>query len=331
MTTIIIYGIITLINLGVFMEYTNISKSNNKRDVCLNCKRKNQKYFLSMLERKIKKGKCSYFNKKSWGYDFSIVDKIKEQNYEAWFSRIDDDLSNKLESLYEMANSDEFKEKYENNKKSIHYKRREIIYNNFFCKGLNSIFSNVDVSLKSLFFVMLLGTAVTNIMSVISGNPALFLTQNLHRLNIYFGTATIGALVYALVPSFRAVTRSIKDIRKLNKEQEKSIIEEKGNTKEKTLENTFSKEKTKNIDKEENIFVDKTKDIVQEHSKVISFLEKQYKDLENEKRLLLMNNASDDEIAEIDEKIKAVLIKYNCILGNDNNLTTEGPVRKLTK
>ena len=137
--------------------------------------------------------------------------------------------------------------------------------------------------------------------------------------------------MYALVPSFRAVTRSIKDIRKLNKEQEKSIIEEKGNTKEKTLENTFSKEKTKNIDKEENIFVDKTKDIVQEHSKVISFLEKQYKDLENEKRLLLMNNASDDEIAEIDEKIKAVLIKYNCILGNDNNLTTEGPVRKLTK
>ena len=218
--------------------------------------------------------------------------------------------------------------RYKRKWKEIHTKPKYIF--------LRNLYESDDTIIGRLSFALPIGWLLSTsamlvggiIFGTIVGNP-------LMHLPVLF-TGAIGAVKILAVPYLasklfllgRTIVKSIKEIndRKNKRYEEKEIIKNRTEIKEKEAE----KEKVKEITESKN----DTKKYVSirnvEESKTISYLKERYNELSKERNKLIRNNGSKDRIEELTNEMKAILYRYNSMTNREDKTNTyDGPVPKL--
>lgn len=315
----------------------NYVQYKNEKSVYVNGKRVNFERFISDLEKKIRKGRCSSFNVTGKGYSYQLLDTdYAYSDYEVEiYKNLESDLNAEMNRLCWLANSEVMKKRYAKFKKDIYTKPKHIIFRNFI-EHISDPFGLMLFIVPTGYIVSLtLAFAAITAIGSLMGNSVLFWAGFFKVVGVLNYPAAIATTLSALYTLFGTGVMSLKEMidndnypydeREKKKEQIK-----KEQVKEKTKKNEVTKVQGDN----KNKVVSKKYVPVQtkEHTAVVSYLGQKYRELEAKRNKLIISGASREQIEDVTNEMNAIVYKVNSMMGLDNSVhTSNGPVRKLNK
>lgn len=317
----------------------NYVQYKNEKSVYVNGKSVNFERFISDLEKKIRKGRCSSFNVIDKGYSYQLLGTDSFYAYSDYeveiYKNLESDLNAEMNRLCLLANSEVMKKRYAKFKKDIYTKPKHIIFRNFM--------ENISEPLGMMAFILpvcytaslILAFASITAIGSLMGNSVLFWPGFFKVVGVLnypvITTMTLSAL-YTLIKT------SVMSLKEMNdndnypyeeREKKKDQIK-KEQVKEKTKKNEVTK--TQGINKNKTGSIKYVPVQTKEHSAVISYLGQKYRDLEAKRNKLIISGASKEQIEDVTNEMNAIVYKVNSMMGLDNSVhTSNGPVRKLNK
>ncbi len=227
----------------MFKRIKNI-KSINSRFVSINGRKVELDKFLSNLENSIKKSECYLFQENSFGYLFGLMKgSIKFDNYSVDLRNSDNNFKSEMERLYNLANSEEMRDKNVRLREEIEARPKYIISKNFRKYQVSEVFYAIPTA---LLICILVACACAIVPGVASVNPMVNLIFLKELVKLSALTSLGVFLASQAVVIFRTARRSYKEIEANKIEKE---LNEKEEERKKIIKQIKEKERIKNIER----------------------------------------------------------------------------------